>query len=65
MIKVNGEDIQWRDGDTVELLLTKLEYKHPELTISINGREIDRGRCKDIKIHNNDAVQIIHPLCGG
>jgi len=65
MIRVNGREMDFRQGMTVKTLLEELRYSFPNLIVKINGEFIPKERYERAEIKDNDDVSIIHPIVGG
>ncbi|MEG3064808.1 sulfur carrier protein ThiS [Acetomicrobium sp.] len=65
MIKVNGEEMQWRPGLTVKDILEAKRYIFPMIGVWINGKPIPRDKFETTIVNDGDDVKVIHMICGG
>lgn len=65
MIKVNGNDMEWEAGLTVQGLLDKCKFIFPHIVVKLNGTVIHRENYNITHINDGDDVQVIHLIGGG
>lgn len=65
MIKVNGRDMIWREGMTIQTVLEECNYTYPSIIVSINDKVIHKEDYSTTRINDGDDVKIIHMVAGG
>lgn len=65
MIKVNGEELQWEENFTVEVLLKKKGIDFPKIIVKVNNEIINRDAYPTTLIKKGDNIKIIYLLSGG
>ena len=65
LIKVNGEEMQWRPGLTVKDILEAKRYIFPMIGVWINDKPIPRDKLETTVLNDGWEVQVIHMICGG
>ena len=64
-IKVNGKKITINDNDTIEILIKKLKIPLNKVAIELNQKILDKKKLKNVKLNNNDNIEIVHFIGGG
>ena len=65
MIRVNGEEMEWRPGLTVKDILEAKRFVFPMIGVWINDKPIPRGKFETTTVNDGDEVQVIHMISGG
>ena len=66
MIKVNGENLEWRDGMTVQDVLDAKNYTFRMISVWINGKPVQRREDYPVTpVPDESDVQVIHMISGG
>ena len=64
-IKVNGKIIIFDNNTSVEKLTKKLKIPLNKVAIELNKKILDKKKLKNIKLNNNDKIEIVHFIGGG
>ena len=64
-IKVNGKKILLNENRSVEKLVKKLKLPIKKVAIELNKKILDKKKLKNIKLNNNDKIEIVHFIGGG
>jgi len=64
-IKVNGKITTIVDKTTLAELINSLKIPLEKVAIELNKEIIDKKKIKDLKIKNNDVIEIVHFIGGG
>ena len=65
MIKVNGRNVDWEEGMTIETVLEKCSFTYPAIVVSVNGTVIYKDKYAASAINDGDDVKVIHLVAGG
>ncbi len=65
MIKVNGREMEWKEGMTVQKLLDECNYTYPSIVVSVNGEVINKDDYASTIVNDGDDVKVIHMVAGG
>lgn len=66
MIKVNGEDLHWREGMTVQDVLDAKNFTFRMISVWINGAVVpDRELYQTTLVPDDADVQVVHMISGG
>lgn len=68
MVSVNGKEMKWEEGMTVEdaiVFAEYPEYNYPILVVTLNGVHVKNDQFKTTPIKDGDVLKIIQPLAGG
>lgn len=65
MIKVNGRNVDWNEGMTIETVLEKYNFTYPSIVVSVNGTVIHKDKYAATVINDGDDVKVIHMVAGG
>lgn len=65
MIKVNGREMEWEEGMTVDTLLKKCKFTFPLIIVKVNDALVPREDYSSYVIRDNDEVKVIHLTSGG
>jgi sulfur carrier protein len=65
MIEVNGNQVEWEEGLTVEILLAKMNYTFPKIVVRVNGKVVEKPDWPAYPVPDNAAVQAHHLIAGG
>jgi len=65
MITVNGKEVEWRQGMTVENLLAERNFKFPLIIVRINGQLVKKENYASTKIPDGAEVSAMHLISGG
>ena len=64
-IKVNGKKIIFDSNTSIEKLTKKLKIPLNKVAIELNKKILDKKKLKNIKLNNDDKVEIVHFIGGG
>ncbi len=65
MIEVNGKQVEWEEGITVEKLLKKMNYTFPKIVVRVDGKVIEKSDWEEHHIPDQSVVQAHHLIAGG
>jgi len=65
MITVNGEKMEWKEGMTVQDIISEKRYVFPLLAVWIDGVSVSRDNFGTEQVSDEASVQIIHMISGG
>ena len=68
MVNVNGKEMKWEHGMTVEDAIRFVEYpeyNYPILVVTLNGKHIQNDMFNTTPIKDGDVLKIMQPLAGG
>jgi len=65
MIKINGKEIDWIDGEGIEITLKRAGSCHPIMIVSLNGKWLRRGEWAEIEINDGDEINTHEIIAGG
>lgn len=65
MITVNGEQVPWTEGMTIQDLLDFKNYTFKMIAVWVNGTPHRREEFGSVKIPEGAEVQAIHMISGG
>lgn len=66
MIKVNGEDLDWHEGMTVQDVLDAKSFTFRLISVWINGEPVpSREDYPTTAVPDSSDVQVIHMISGG
>ena len=64
-IKVNGKKLTFNQSSTLDSIVKKLNIPLNKVAIELNRKIINKKKIKNIKIVNNDNVEIVYFIGGG
>ena len=64
-IKVNGKKIIFDNNTSIEKLTKKLKIPLNKVAIELNKKILDKKKLKNVKLNNNDNIEIVHFIGGG
>tara|TARA_B100001175_G_scaffold164263_1_gene139268 strand:- start:523 stop:741 length:219 start_codon:yes stop_codon:yes gene_type:complete len=64
-IKVNGKKVIFNKNDSIETLTKKLKIPLNKVAIELNKKILDKKKLKNVKLNNNDNIEIVHFIGGG
>ena len=65
MITVNGEKMEWKEGITIQGIISEKRYVFPLLAVWINGTPVARDDFGTTQVPDEANVQVIHMISGG
>ena len=67
MLKVNGKDIEWKEGITFSEIYRLIGYSisNPRVIIRVNGETVPKSARKTFLIPDASEIEIVNTLCGG
>ena len=65
MILVNGKEIPWRKGMTIQTLLDECGYTFPMIAVLIDGTPYRNDQFEKVCIEDGADVQMLHMISGG
>ena len=64
-IKVNGKKVIFDKNDSIEKLIKSLKIPLNKVAIELNKKILDKKKLKNVKLNNNDNIEIVHFIGGG
>ena len=64
-IKINGKLSTIKDKVTLYSLVKKLKVPIKKVAIELNQEIVNKNSIKNIKLKNNDKIEIVHFIGGG
>tara|TARA_Y100001970_G_scaffold33353_1_gene41439 strand:- start:5432 stop:5650 length:219 start_codon:yes stop_codon:yes gene_type:complete len=64
-IKINGKLSTIKDKATLYSLVKKLKVPLKKVAIELNQEIVNKNSIKNIKLKNNDKIEIVHFIGGG
>lgn len=65
MLLVNGREVSYEEGMTIEDLLEKCNYTFPLIIVKVNGKLVKKEERSAYFIEDKDEIQVIHMMGGG
>lgn len=65
MIVVDGREMEWHPGMTLEEVLNKIEIKFPMYTVKVNGILVPKDKYREWTIEDGSEINIIYIIAGG
>ena len=65
MITVNGEDLPWHEGMTVQQVLDAKHYTFRMRAVWVNDTPISREHFGSRIVDDHDRIQVLHMISGG
>ena len=65
MIRINENEIEFRDGMTVKDAMNEVKYTFPMVIVSVNGQHIPKNKLTEHLLNDGDTVKVIHMESGG
>jgi sulfur carrier protein len=65
VIKVNGNDVDFVECESVSGLLKRMKYVFPNVVVKINGELVKRTDFMHTIIPDKSEVSVIHMISGG
>jgi thiamine biosynthesis protein ThiS len=65
MVRVEGNEIPWREGMTIADLLKELGDPHPYSAVRINGRLVSQPHFSKTRVSKDSEIFLIHLVVGG
>jgi thiamine biosynthesis protein ThiS len=64
MLTVNGRQVEFKEGLSLQGLLDHCHFTYPMLVMKHNGKVIEEDYGK-VVVHDGDTIQVIHLVAGG
>jgi len=64
-IKLNGKFSTINENLSLSIFLKELKIPFKKVAIELNQEIIDKNNLKEIKLKNNDKIEIVHFIGGG
>jgi sulfur carrier protein len=64
-LQVNGNEVELREGASVQELLTAMRYSFPLIVIKVNGILVPREGYATATLKEGDLVDAYHLVSGG
>ena len=64
-IKINGKDKQIVENTKIDKILNDLKIPLNKVAIELNQEILDKRKLHEIKLEQNDKVEIVHFIGGG
>lgn len=65
MIQVNGCDLPWKPGMTVQQVIQAKGYTFPAVMVSVNGISVAEEEYETYGVQDGDTVLVLHLIAGG
>ncbi|HEB37196.1 MAG TPA: sulfur carrier protein ThiS [Thermoplasmatales archaeon] len=65
MIEINGRNIKWKKGETVQDLLRRTNLNYPIVIVKIDGKMIPKDRFSEVYIRDNSSIDVVPIVSGG
>jgi len=65
VIRVNGNNVDFVENETVKDLLRRMRYTFPNVVVKINGELVKKQDFKDTIVPDEAEVSVIHMISGG
>ena len=65
MIKVNGKEIEWKAGMTIDEVFRLMQYEYPQTAVTVNDTFVAPEEYDSFQIEDHATVKIIHICHGG
>ncbi|MDI9370707.1 MAG: sulfur carrier protein ThiS [Synergistaceae bacterium] len=65
MIKVNGREMEWRSGMTIQDVLDDCGYSFRMIAVWVDGVPFRREQFSVAPVHDGAEVQALHMISGG
>ena len=65
MIVVNGEELPWHPGMTVQQVIDAKRYTFRMLAVWVNDVPVLRERVATHTVADRDRIQVLHMISGG
>lgn len=64
-IEVNGNQVDFVEGESVTQLLKRMNFVFPLVVVKIDGNVMAKFDYPETKIPDNSKVEVIHLISGG
>ena len=64
-ITVNGNEIDFVEGETISQLIKRMNFVFPLIVVKIDGKLIKKPAFDSTKFSDGAIIQIIHLISGG
>ena len=65
MIIVNGNEIEWINGEKIEETLERSDSSHPFMVVTVNGRWLRKNEWTTVDTKDGDTVRTHAIIAGG
>jgi sulfur carrier protein len=65
MIRVNGRQVEWREGMTIRDVMKARGYTAPRIIVKVNGELVRQEQWETFQVDDGDDVQVLHMVAGG
>jgi thiamine biosynthesis protein ThiS len=65
MITIGDQEIPWREGLTVAILLAQLQDGHSYAVVKLNGKLVSRPQFDKTPVHDGSQITPIPMIAGG
>ena len=65
MITVNGRETDHVPGESVDLLLKRLNFVFPMVVVKVDGQVVPKLKFPETEIPDGSAIEVIHIESGG
>ena len=65
MILINGREIPWRKGMTIQAVLDECGYTFRMIAVWIDGTPYRNDQFEKVYIEDGSDVQVLHMISGG
>lgn len=64
-IQVNGQPFTFEESINIQDLIRKIQLHSPAIAVAVNSEIVPRSSFDNIKLRDQDRVEIIRPVGGG
>lgn len=65
MVRVNGREIEWREGMTVSDLIKALDDSNACVAVRVDGEIVTHPNFHKTSVPDNTEVHLLHLIAGG
>ncbi len=64
-ITVNGNDVDYVDGETIAQLLKRMNFVFPLIVVKVDGQLVKKPAFGSTQFPDGASIQVIHLISGG
>lgn len=64
-VRVNGSNQEVPEAATLQAVLERLRLKQDSVAVELNERVVDRSAYPNVRLRQNDVLEIVHFVGGG
>jgi len=65
LIRVNGCELRWEPGMTVQQVIQVKNYTFPAVMVTVNGVPVLEEDFETRSVNDGDTVMVLHLIAGG